>query len=295
MSIETKEVPSALSALMKAKGQNVHRDIAVVQRPVATIVENQHTEVPATPVVEPAPAATPAQNPEPVETGRDSPAYRELKQHHDKTIYELREENKQLKDSLTQVSRPVVKPPKTPEEMKVFNEQYGEAVAYIRTIVLDELSNDTLNSELRSKLDQVTKAQNELKEQEAFKKLLEEHSDADEIRRDPKFAKWFNEQPDDIKRILATSTDYRAISKQLSLYKLEVLGFNPKEKKKAETQERVDASLGVDINGRTEIQPQKKLWAGSEINRLSSDYKTWNINKDEIDAARRENRVDWSK
>lgn len=298
MSVQTKEVPAALGALMKAKGQNVYKDIAVVQQPVAVIVENQHTEVPATPVVEPVTQevpATPAQNPEPVDKRNYEEAWKELKQHHDKTTFELREENKQLKNSLSQAARPVIKPPKTPEEMKAFKEQYGEAVDYIRTIVLEEISNDTLSNDLRSKIDEVNKAQTELKEKEAFKKLLDDHPDADEIRRDPKFAKWFNEQPDDIKRILATSTDYRAISKQLSLYKLEVLGINPKEKKKAETQERVEASLGVDINSHTEINPQKKVWTGSEIKEISADYKKWYQHKDEIDQARRENRVDWTK
>jgi len=293
MSIQTKEMPTALSNLMKAKGQ--HKDIVTVQRPSAVIVENQHTEVTATPEQAPDEPVTPVQNPEPVDDGRDSKAYRELKQYHDKSIYEERQKTKQLEEALSQVTKPVIKPPKTPEEMKAFKEQYGEAVDYMRTIVIEELQNGGLQSDLQARLNEVTKTQAELREKEAFKLLLEEHPDADEIRKDPKFAAWFNEQPDDIKRILATSVDPRSISKQLSLYKLEVLGVNPKEKKKAKIQEQVDASLGVDISGRTEIQPQKKTWAISEINRIGADYKLWLKHKDEIDLARRENRVDYSK
>lgn len=296
-SVTTKDMPSALAALAKAKGQNVYKDIAIAQQPAATIVENQHTEVPATPEPEPEvkeTTATPVQAPEPVDTRNYEQAWKELKQHHDKTTFELREKVKQLENSLVEVNTPTVKAPKTPEELKAFKETYGEAFDFIRSIVIEELNSNGMHEDLRRKIGEVHKAQAELKEQEAFKKLLEEHPDAEQIKRDPKFATWFNEQPDPIKSILA-STDYKAISKQLSLYKLEVLGINPKEKKKAEAQTRVDASLGVDVTSRTEIKPQKKVWTGTEINAISGNYNKWLQYKDEIDAARKENRVDWSK
>ena len=295
--IQTKEVPPALSALLRAKGQNSYKDVIVAQPAAAVIVENQHTEVPVTSEAEPevTPEATPAPNPEPVGTRDYEAAWKELKQHHDRTAHELREENKQLKQSLSQAQKPVIKPPKTPEEMKAFKEQYGEAVDYIRTIVLEELQNDTLSSDLKGKLDEVTKAQAELREKEALKKLLELHPDAETIQRDPRFEKWYYEQPKVIQDILAHSSDYLAIAKQLSLYKLEVLGINPKEKKKAQAKELVDASLGVNINGHTEVKAQKKVWTGSEIKQISGNYNQWVKVREELDAARRENRVDWSK
>lgn len=307
MSVQTKEVPSALDSLLKAKGQNIHKDIAVVKQPAAVIVENQHTEVPVTSEQNPNPTeppkedkpvepATTVTNPaEPQDQSRESTAWKELKAHHDKLVYELREKNRQLENSLAETSRPVIKAPKTPEEMKVFKEQYKEAYDFIETMILDRIQNSSMHTELQEKVNKVTAAQNELREKEAFKQLLEEHPDADEIRRDPKFAEWFNDQPDDIKRILATSTDVRAISKQLSLYKLEVLGINPKEKKKADAQNRVDASVGVDVKSHTEISPQKKIWTGTEIRNITSNYKLWNKHREELDAARKEDRVDWSK
>ncbi len=297
MSIQTKAVPSALENLLKAKGQNPHKEVAVVQPPAAVIVENQNTDVPATPAPDPEDTpATPVQNLEPAQTGRDSPAWRELKAYHDRTVYELREELRLLKEAQLQAQKQEhVRPPKTPEEMKAFAEQYPEAVAYMETIVLNKLQNNTLDNELRSKLQEVTQLKTELKEKETFAKLLAEHPDAEEIKHDPKFTAWFYEQPEDIQRILRTSTDYKAISKQLTLYKMEVLGINPKETKKAKSQDSINASLGVDVKGQTQIQPAKKVWTMSEINQISKDYKLWTKYSKEIDAARREGRIDTSK
>lgn len=300
-SVQTKEIPTGLASLMKAKGQL--GTTARVQSPVATIVENQHmdgTVTPAQPPEEPALEApvqqvTPAPAPEPEDTSRESSAYRELKQYHDKTVYELRQDVRQLKEALTQASVKKVELPKTKEELDAFKEQNRYAFDIMRTIVLDELSNDSSLNEVKNRIEEVNKAHAELKEKEAFRKLLEEHPDALEIRKSPAFAKWFNEQPEDIKNILSNSTDIKAVAKQLTLYKLEVLGINPKEKKKVDSKQREDNSIGVDVKGRTEITAQKKIWTGTEIQAICSDYNKWLQHKDEIDLARRENRVDMSK
>lgn len=302
MSIQTKEVPAALSALLKAKGNNFSKDIAIAQQPVAVIVEGSNTEVTATPEPNPeietakaeSAPATSTSEPE-RDDGRDSPAYRELKQHYDKTVYELRTKVKQLEDQAVSAARAAVKPPKTPEEMKAFKEQYGEAFDFIKTIVMEELQNDTFNVDLRNQVEEAKRLAQELKEKEAFKKILEEHPDADEIKRSPQFAKWFNEQPDDIKNILAHSQDVRAVNKQLTLYKLEVLGINPKEKKKAETKANVDASVGISVTSQPQVAVGKKRWTGTEIQQISSNYNLWRKYSTEIDQARRENRVDWDK
>lgn len=293
MSIQTKDAPTALSNLSKAKGQNFSGDRAVVQKPAAVIVENQHTEELATPEQNPESQATSNQNPAPVDESRDSTAYKELKQYHDKTVHELRVERERLAKELEEErkAKAIVKAPKTPEEMKAFREQYGEAADYMKTLFIEELQNDPTMTELRSRIEQVSQLQNELKEKEAFNKLLAEHPDAAEIRQDPKFAKWYNEQPEDIKRIISTSLDPRALAKQLTLYKLEVLGETPNSKKKAKAQENVDASLSVEVNSRTEIAPQKKIWTWAEINDIAKNYKLWLKHGPEIEQARREGRV----
>ncbi len=300
MSVQTKEVPAALGALLKSKGQNVFKDTATVQKASATMVENPHNiEVAATFAEAPEddiPATPEPQNPEPTDNradGRDSPAYKELKQHYDMTVHQLRIQNEQLESKLNEAVTVKPKAPKTKEELADFRKQYPDAVDIMRTIVLEELAND--GQGLKAQIDNVNKLQKELTEKEAFKKLLEEHPDALEIRQSPKFAEWYNNQSSDIQNILAKSTDIRAVADVLTLYKIKTGLKTTKEKKLADSQKREDASLGVDIKGRTEITAQKRIWTGSEINKICSNHATWKKYAAEIDEARKEGRVDMSK
>lgn len=295
MSIQTENLPTALGALSKAKRQNFHNDQYAVQKPAAVIVENQHTEVLATPAQDPTEnEATLEQNLTPVENsddGRNSKAYKELKQYHDKIIYEERKKfAKELEDERAKSARQAIKTPKTAEEMKKFKKEHPDTVDYLKSFIIEELQNDNTFSDLKDKMDSVNRIQAELREKEALNKLLAEHPDADEIRRDPKFLVWFNEQPESIRNILE-GMDVKAISKQLTLYKFEVLGETPKSAKKVKTQEAVDASLAVSVRGHTEITPQKKIWTMAEINEIARDYKKYDKHRVEIDLARREGRV----
>ena len=293
MTIATKETPSALQELLRAKGSS--KDIPIVQNPTV-VVENSTIEAPATPAPNPDEPSVPAtleQDQEPVDTRDYKQSYKELKTHHDKTTHELRLQLQAKDNQLLEAVKPVVKAPKTAEELKAFKEQYPEAYDVMESIVLNKLQDESLD--IRKQTNEVLQTQAKLREEKAFAELLKEHPDANEIKEDPKFAAWFNEQPDAIKNILATSLDHRAISKQLTLYKMEVLGYSPKDKKKAEIKEKEDASLAVKVKGQSEISPQKKIWTGTELRQIGANYKEWLKHKDEIDNARRENRVDMTK
>lgn len=298
-SVQTKETAPALAALLKAKGQRVTALSATVEQPAAVLVENSITEIPATPqeapeviVEEQVTKATPIETP--VSNERYSEEnYLNLKAHHDKTVYELRQEVKQLKDTLTQATTPKLELPKSKEELAEFKKTNPDAYDVMRAIALDAAQE--LGSDVHKQLEEVNKAQAMLREKEAFGKLLEAHPDAKEIRASVEFAKWFNEQPEAIRNTLANSADVESVIKLLTLYKIEALGYNPKEKKKAAAKERIDASLSVDIKGKTEVIPQKKMWTGSEIRAICANYATWNKYREEIDAARREGRVDETK
>ncbi len=299
MSIQTKEVPTALDNLLRAKGQRKGGE-AVVQHPTAVVVENQHTEVTATPApaLEPVVPVTPGvQELEPTIEDPYQKRYTDLKTYHDTSIYEARQEIATLKHQLSQAPSvtKTLQLPKTKEQLAAFREQNPEAADTIISLVREEIMNGELLSDITNSIGEVKKAQSELREEKAFKSLLEEHPDALDIKKSPQFAKWFNEQPADIQRILATSSDYKAVSKQLTLYKLEVLGLNPKEKQKAENQAREDASLAVPVTGRVEITAQKKIWTKTEIDRICANYNLWNKHRAEIDEARREGRVDPTK
>lgn len=294
MSITTKEAPSALQDLMKSKGNS--KEIATAQQTVVAV--ETPTEAPATPVQDPEPAsaaqATPVQDQEPVDTRDYKQAHKELKQLYDTEIHQARLQMLEKDRLLAEKSKPVLKAPKTAEELAVFKEQFPEAYDNIKSMILETLSDDSL--EINKQAKEVLQAQAKLREETAFTELKKAHPDAEEIKRDPNFAKWYFEQPEEIQKILATSTDYKAISKQLTLYKIEMGIPTTQEKKKAEIKEKEDASLAVKVKGQSEISPQKKIWTATEIQQINAGgYKNWLKYRVEIDNARREGRVDETK
>lgn len=295
MTITTKETPSALQELLNAKGNS--KEQATVH--TTQVAVEKTNEAPATPEADPIVSeedtkATPTKEQEPVDP-RDSQVYRELKQYHDTEVHQLRLQLQERDRILAESQKPALKAPKTPEELAKFKEQFPEAYDNIKSLILETLSDDSLAINRQAK--EVLQAQATLREEQAFAELKKTHPDAEEIKKDPKFAKWYHEQSEDIQRVLATSTDSRSISKLLTLYKMDVGIPTAKEKKKVEAKETEDASLAVKVKGQSEISTQKKIWTGTEIRDITApgNYKKWVKLREEIDTARRENRVDWSK
>lgn len=292
-SVQTKEVSDSLKALTKHKKRSNQN---VVVQPVAVMTDNKNIEVPATPPTAPVTSATPDAKPAtPVNQPEHDyeKRWKDLKTHYDKEVSELRSDKKLLETKLAEASAPKLALPKTKEEMEAYRKQYPEAMDVFQTLAIQTARQEA--NELTKALDEVKSFQAELKEKEAFKKLLDIHPDAMEIRSSEQFHTWYNEQPSVIQKILSESTDITAVAKQLTLYKLEVLGINPKAVKKEETKSILDASIGVDVKGKPEIISQKKIWTQTEINAICADYNTWLKYRVELDDAHREGRVDRTK
>lgn len=304
-SVQTKQTPGALASLLKAKG--VHRPMAsVVAQPIGTITERAITEVAATPAPapeEPKAPATQDQTPAPDNRKVDSPEeksrYDLLKAHHDKYVFETKSrfesqdaEISSLKAQLAQALT-TSKMPRTKEELEEFAKSNPEAFDVMKAIAMSVFAEQ--DAEVANRQRQLEASLKEVKEKEAFAKLLAVHPDAKEIRDSAEFAEWFNAQPNAIKATLAKSDDVDAVIKLLTLYKVEVKGYNPKGQKKAAQEARVEASLDVGVKGGTQVDAGKKVWTKTEIDAVCSNYATWTKYKDEIDAARREGRVDLTK
>lgn len=293
-SIQTKEASTALAALSKHKNRG-NKPVNVAVQPVATVVDNRKLEAATSTYQAPVnPPATPEVKPEPQIDTRDyKEAWIQLKKHYDTTVPVMRQQLETKDRELAEAKTPKVALPKTREEIDAYRKQYPEAMDVFTTIALETASAES--KKLREEIAEVNKFKAELKEKEAFKRLLEIHPDALEIRSSPKFKEWYDVQPAAVQNILANSTDLNAVSEMLDLYKFKALGLDPKKKKADEAQATVDASLGVDIKGKTEITSHKKIWTGTEINAICADYKTYLKYRVEIDDARREGRVDMSK
>lgn len=315
-SLKTTEVPSQLANLMKAKGNLT--TMAQAMKPAATIVDGQHdTEVTATPekdptiepeviepeiqeientdevIVEEEIEDTLPQDPETTGGRNYEESWKELKQHYDKKAYEWRQKEEQYQQSLADANKPVLKAPKSDEELAEFQKEHGEAYDVFESLIIKKMQDGGYQEQLGQKLTEVSRLTNEIKGKEAFNDLLKAHPDAESIKTDIRFEKWFNTAPESYKKILTEGIDVPAISKLLTLYKMEALGINPVEKKKAIKKKKVEASLDVPVKGKTEIAPAKKVWTKSEIEGLT--YNQWEKVRHEIDDARREGRVDLNK
>ena len=287
-SIQTKESANVLNSLAKAKANRG----AVVTKPVATMVENKNIPIIATPPEGPTPATPPASTNQ-SQTRDYEKSWKELKTYHDTTVSELRNKEKILQAQLAQANAPQLALPKTKVEMEAYRKQYPEAMDVFQTLAIETVKANS--QELRAELESIKTYQSEIKTREAFKKLLDIHPDAMEIRSSPQFLTWFNAQPPVIREILANSTDISAVAKQLTLYKLEVLGLDPKGKKIADDTAARDASMAIPVTSRTDFGTPKKIWTQTEVNAISADYKTWLKYRVELDDAHREGRVDKSK
>ncbi len=295
-SVQTKETSSALGALSKHKNRGNRPQNVVVQP--TTVVENPTIKIEAAATTEQPPVnppVTPASTPEPQVNDNTNwkERWSQLKTHYDTEVSTMRNEIKTLRENLTKASNPEIQLPKTEAQLEEYYKKFPEAMDIFTTVAMKAASKTS--KEVKEQLAEVDKFKAELKGKEAFKRLLEFHPDAEDIKNSTKFKEWYEEQPSDIKKILAESTDIRAVAKQLDLYKLEVMGIIPKTKKAEATKEIVDASLGVDVKGKSEIGTQKKVWTGSEINVICANYNSYLKHRIEIDEARREGRVDYSK
>ncbi len=292
-SIQTKEASGALAALSKHKSRgNKPQNVAV--QPVAVMMDTKKIEAATLPQEPANPPATPVAKPEP-QTENDvyKDRWIQLKTHYDTQVSDLRKQLDAKDRVIAEATTPKVVLPKTKEEMEAYRKQYPEAIDIFTTIALETVG--TESKKLQEQLAEVKRFEAELKEKEAFKRLLEIHPDALEIRSSPKFKEWYDLQPTAVQNILANSTDLKAVSEMLDLYKFKALGLDPKKKKVDEVQSVVDASLGVDIKGKTEITSQKKIWTKTEIDAICAHYPTFLKYRLEIDTARKEGRVDLNK
>ena len=292
-SIQTKEQSGALAALSKHKNRSTKPQNVAVQ-PVAVIAGTKIEAATSTPQAPVNPPATPEVKPEPQTDNTDyKERWIQMKTHYDTTVPELRRQLEAKERELAEAKIPKVAMPKTKAEIEAYRKQYPEAIDIFTTIAMEAASEEA--KKLKDEVAEVNKFKAELKEKEAFKRLLELHPDALEIRSSPKFKEWYDAQPAAVQNILANSTDLKAVSEMLDLYKFKALGLDPKKKKADEAQSAVEASLAVEVRGKTEITAQKKIWTKTEIDAICAHYPTFLKYRLEIDEARREGRVDLTK
>jgi len=221
--------------------------------------------------------------------------YDDLKRHYDTKLEEWKQERQELaearqagKDSGLKASEL----PKTPEELSAFREKYPDVYAIVETV--SSLQAESRLQELKEEVQELKGKEKDLKVQSAYKDLLTRHPDFNDLKTDEKFLNWLDEQPASISDgIYKNNTDAAWASRVVDLYKSD-MGVTTKKRKStrdADPAASISAPKAKDVVGET--TGEAKVWKASEIGKL----KPWQFEKveAEIDAARAEGRIDYSR
>ena len=188
----------------------------------------------------------------------------------------------------TVATNPDISLPKSPEELEKFKQEYPDVYDVVETVAA--MKAQERSQGLQEELETIKEREQELKVQSAYRELLNNHPDFNEIKTDEKFLTWLDEQPESISDgIYKNNTDARWASRVIDLYKADA-GISKKKKTKSTeaAATAVRSPKAKDIT--SEASGDKKIWKASQIARM----KPWEFEKveAELDAARAEGRID---
>lgn len=209
--------------------------------------------------------------------------YDNLKKHYDSRVNEFKAEKQQLEAQLRE-KQPAFKPPKTPEELATFKEDYADVYGIIETMA-HEIADKKVEG-LAEKVEALTEREQELEYKSAEQKLLKKHPDFEQIREDENFHQWAEGQPQQIQDWIYKNPGNADLAiKAIDLYKLEagiktdhkqenVSTKESKSKSKTKKDSRGSAADEVNVASASSGKPlesKEKIWTMSEIDALSPE------------------------
>lgn len=228
-----------------------------------------------------------------VETG-DSPAptgdvnwekrYADLRRYSDERDRSLRTELDGVRRQLEQTTRTQVQLPATEEEMEEWAKAYPDIARIVTALAIKEARK--VEETALGQVEDLKRQRKEAEFESAQSKLLTYHSDAMELRRDPRFHAWVKEQPALlVKPLYDTETfDARAVARIIDLYKKDVGLDKPRSKRDDE------ASAAGAVKGARGGEPptadKRYRFSESQVKKMSNrEYEKYS---DDIDEAIRE-------
>tara|TARA_R100001530_G_scaffold56947_1_gene41474 strand:+ start:120 stop:995 length:876 start_codon:yes stop_codon:yes gene_type:complete len=214
--------------------------------------------------------------------------YDDLKKHYDTKLDEWKQEKETLEaQSKAAKADTDYKPPKTPEELEQFKEDYPDIYGVVETIAHKQ-AGDKLRT-VEEKLAKMSDREEELIRDKAQTELLSVHPDFLEIKGDENFQGWLQEQPTSISDgILKNGTDSKWAVRVLDLYKADA-GIS---KKTSTARPTLSAAEAVTKTRRVVVPEKagdKKIWKQSDISKLKP--REFEILEKELDLAAKEGRV----
>mgnify|MGYP003113393104 FL=1 len=210
--------------------------------------------------------------------GKYKKRYDDLKKYYDQKLSEWKQEKEVLEaqSKAAEQVQPKYAPPKTPEELDRFKEQYPDVYQVVETISHNMASKQV--EDLQAEIGRLSEKEKKLKVQSAYKQLLNNHPDFDEIKKSPEFLGWLEQQPKSISEgITKNNTDPIWASRTVDLYKADI-GINRKptsdKSKQAARAVTKTAAKQINTTGKT-----GKVWKMSDIQKL----KPWEFEKYEAE------------
>jgi|TARA_Y100000310_G_scaffold49016_1_gene45331 hypothetical protein len=214
--------------------------------------------------------------------------YDDLKKHYDTKLDEWKQEKETLEaQSKAAKADTDYKPPKTPEELEQFKEDYPDIYGVVETIAHKQ-AGDKLRT-VEEKLAKMSDREEELIRDKAQTELLSVHPDFLEIKGDENFQGWLQEQPTSISDgILKNGTDSKWAVRVLDLYKADA-GISKKTSTARPTLSAAEAVTKTRKVVVPEKAGDKKIWKQSDISKLKPGE--FEILEKELDLAAKEGRI----
>jgi len=210
--------------------------------------------------------------------GKYKKRYDDLKKYYDQKLSEWKQEKEVLEaqSKAAEKAQPKYAPPKTPEELDKFRDQYPDVYQVVETISHNMAQKQV--EDLQAEIGRLSEKEKKLKVQSAYKQLLNNHPDFDEIKKSPEFLGWLEQQPKSISEgITKNNTDPVWASRTVDLYKAD-MGMNRKptsdKSKQAARAVTKTAARQINTTGKT-----GKVWKMSDIQKL----KPWEFEKYEAE------------
>ena len=154
--------------------------------------------------------------------------YGDLRRHMQKTTEDKDKEIKKLQEQLSIATKKEIKLPKTDEEIETWAKEYPDVAKIVETIAIKKAAEQ--NKDIEERLNALSEKERLTSRERAEMELLQIHPDFVEIRDNPDFHAWAEEQPEYIQAALyENEDDPRAAARAIDLYKAD-MGVSKKKK-----------------------------------------------------------------
>ena len=212
--------------------------------------------------------------------------YGDLRRHLQKKEDEHRKELMTVREQISSLTKTQVRLPKTDEEIDDWANKYPDVAKVVETIATKKARENS--KQIEEKLAYLSEKEQRVNRKEAETELGKRHPDYDDLRSDPSFHEWAEQQPKMIQQALYDNEDdYEAASKAIDLFKLE------RERDSVDRSSPKEAAKSVSTRRRTSEpndQPKTK-WSESRVRKLSD--KQWDRFQEEIEDAMRSGNFDY--